>query len=121
MTRPTAVELLSTARRTLFRELLPALPESLNYEARMIANAMAIAIREMEQCPESKTKPSATRLLHLLPESSPESTPENRMICQLLRQGAFDKTSPKQRELLDVLYQDTQRKLAISNPKLLRE
>lgn len=121
MTRPTASELLGTARRTLLRELLPALPQSLNYEARMIANAMAIAIREAEQPHESQLGLSEVRIKGLLPESLTEAIPAQRQLCRALRKGTFDKNNSRQRDMLSMLYQDTRRKLAVSNPKALRE
>ncbi|UPY39101.1 DUF6285 domain-containing protein [Sediminicoccus sp. KRV36] len=43
--QPDAADLLATAREALLGKLLPALPAHLHYEARMIANAMAIAAR----------------------------------------------------------------------------
>ena len=43
--QPDARDLLATARAALLEKLLPALPAPLHYEARMIANAMAIAAR----------------------------------------------------------------------------
>lgn len=121
MTRPTASELLGTARGTLLRELLPALPQSLNYEARMIANAMAIAMREAEQPYETQSGLSDAHIKELLPQPLSEAIPVKRQLCQALREGAFDENNSRQRGLLSMLYQDTQRKLAISNPKALRK
>jgi hypothetical protein len=43
--QPDAADLLATARAALLDKLLPALPTHLHYEARMIANAMAISGR----------------------------------------------------------------------------
>ena len=43
--QPDAADLLATARAALLDNLLPALPAHLHYEARMVANAMAIAGR----------------------------------------------------------------------------
>lgn len=45
--RPYGNELLEVARRTLLDELLPLLPPEKTYEALMVANAMAIAAREL--------------------------------------------------------------------------
>ncbi len=41
-------EILATARQTLLKELLPLLPPERKYDILMIANAMAIAARELE-------------------------------------------------------------------------
>lgn len=44
--RPDGPALLRTAREVLLRDLLPLLPKAQQFQARMIANAMAIAQRE---------------------------------------------------------------------------
>src|SRR5262249_14487483 len=44
---PAGTILLAEARRTLLEDLLPALPADRHYEARMAANAIAIAGREL--------------------------------------------------------------------------
>src|SRR3546814_11673443 len=46
---PRGSDLLGVARRTLLDELLPPLPPEKTYEARMVARAMAIAARELDQ------------------------------------------------------------------------
>lgn len=46
--KPTGTDLLTISRRTLLDELLPLLPESAHYSARMVANAMAIAQRQLD-------------------------------------------------------------------------
>jgi len=45
--KPGAAELLANARDVLLQELLPNLPEPMRFQARMIANAMGIAEREL--------------------------------------------------------------------------
>ncbi len=45
--RPDALELLEVARETLLQRVLPELEGDARYQALMIANAMAIAIREL--------------------------------------------------------------------------
>lgn len=46
--RPDGANLLAIARETFIEQVLPALPERLRYTGLMIANAMAIARREIE-------------------------------------------------------------------------
>lgn len=48
---PDAADLLATAREALLGKLLPALPPALHYEARMAANAIAIASRAIGVAP----------------------------------------------------------------------
>ncbi|MBT8766711.1 DUF6285 domain-containing protein [Metapseudomonas boanensis] len=92
---PDATDLLVTAREALLRRLLPSLPEALHYEARMIANAMAIAARECH----------ATTAVDLARE---------RELSSGIRRGLRDDASTR-RELLAI----TLRKLEVSNPRLL--
>jgi len=49
--RPDGAELLTVARATLLEDLLPELPPARRYDALMIANAMAMAQRELEARP----------------------------------------------------------------------
>lgn len=44
--KPDAADLLATAREVVLNELLPALPPEKAFAARMVANAIAIALRE---------------------------------------------------------------------------
>lgn len=46
--KPDGADLLATAREVVLNELLPALPPEKAFAARMVANAMAIAAREMK-------------------------------------------------------------------------
>src|SRR5574337_1195798 len=75
MNQPDARDLLATARELLLKQLLPALPASLHYEARMIASAMAIAAREMAQataCAQAEAQALARVLdIHGRAEPSP--------------------------------------------------
>jgi len=93
--QPDAVELLRTAREVLLGQLLPALPESLHYQARMIANAMAIAAREQDA-------PARPNL------------PREHELARAIRHGAHDDGSARQ-ELLAIV----RGKLKTSNPRLL--
>ena len=66
---PNAQELLAIARDTFTAEILPALPETLRYTGLMIANAMAIAQREIE-AGEAPARAELERLRKLLSECS---------------------------------------------------
>ena len=46
--RPDGAELLAVARATLLENILPELPQARHYDALMIANAMAMARRDLE-------------------------------------------------------------------------
>lgn len=94
---PDAHDLLLTARESLLQRLLPALPAELHYEARMLANALAIAIRE--QAPATLADPA--RAL-------------TREAAQAIRRGEYDDGA-----LFPALLEHTRAKLRVSNPRLL--
>jgi hypothetical protein len=123
--RPNAQELLAIARDTFTAEILPALPERLRYCGLMIANAMAIARREIETgaapaCAEFE------RLCLLSSEASRVLGGEalaaavadyNRRLANEIRAGRFDRE--ERAVLLEHLRKTTEEKLAVSNPKAL--
>jgi hypothetical protein len=49
--KPDAADLLATAREVLLTELLPALPPEKAFAARMVASAMALAMRRTSSSP----------------------------------------------------------------------
>ena len=63
--RPTGEELLIIARKVLREELLPLLPEERRYDALMVANAMAIAARQIAfgDAPERQERQELADLL----------------------------------------------------------
>lgn len=93
---PEACDLLLTARATLLDRLLPALPEDLHYDARMIANTLAIASRE-------STQHAAVNLQ------------AERCLAAAIRAGEHDRGTA-----WEALLTLTRNKLAVSNPRLLQ-
>ncbi len=124
--RPDATELLDIARRTLLDELLPRLPEELRYNAMMIANAMAIAVRE-HGAGDTPAQAELARLCELLGEQpEPLASAQlhaalagyNRRLAAEIRTGRFD--DKERGALLDHLDKTAAHKLAIANPKALK-
>jgi aminoglycoside phosphotransferase (APT) family kinase protein len=93
--QPDGSILLAEARRLAIEELLPLLPEERRFEARMIANAMAIAGREL-----ALFRPLAPALKNLAAK---------------IRAGGHDDDAG----LRDRLAADVLARLAVSNPKAL--
>ena len=123
--RPHAAELLKAARAALAADLLPALPEALRYTGLMVANAIAIAEREL-MAGDAAARAECERLRRLLPEcSSPVAsealsavlTRYNRRLADDIRAGRFD--GEHRGALLEHLRLTTGEKLAVSNPKAL--
>jgi hypothetical protein len=125
--RPHATELLKAAREAYTAGILPALPEALRYTALMVANAMAIAAREIA-AGDAAARAECERLRALLPERSEGLAGEklqraleeyNQRLVHEIRAGRFD--GKERGVLLEHLRRTTQEKLAVSNPKALQE
>jgi hypothetical protein len=123
--RPDARNLLETARSAFIAEILPGLAGGSRYTALMIANAMAIAEREIA-AGDAPLKAEGERLRALLPELAAtasgaalhvELTGYNRRLIEAIHAGRFD--GEGRAALLAHLRRTTEAKLAVSNPKLL--
>jgi DNA-binding transcriptional ArsR family regulator len=124
--QPQAVELLKAAREAVSAEILPALPEALRYTGLMVANAIAIAEREIV-AGDGAERAECERLRSLFSERpEPIATDAllevvaryNRRLAAEIRTGRFD--GEERRALLEHLRRTTEEKLAISNPKALQ-
>ena len=125
--RPDATELLEIARRTLLYEILPRLPEDLRYSALMIANAIAIAARE-HAAGAAAAEAEFARLRSLFSERPQPLTGAplyaalagyNRHLATEIRAGRVDEK--ERAALLEHLEQTTANKLAVANPKVLKD
>ncbi len=110
---PRAPALLDAVARLLRDVLLPQLPvgSSAAFQARVAANAVDLAAREMRQGPAAEAQ-SAERLAALLQHSgAPETL--HAELALAIRSGAIDDQSPALREHL---WASTLDKLAIDQP-----
>ncbi len=115
--RPVADDLLALARDTVLQDLLPQLPPSAHYSARMVANAIAIARRE-SGVSTAQAEAVAT-LAALAGSDGPVEAWPHRLVMRI-RAGAFDHAPASRRELLDALMAWTRGRVAIANPRILR-
>jgi uncharacterized protein DUF6285 len=127
MTRdvPDGAELLTTARRALVDQLLPAIAHEHRYAALMIANAMAIGARELRQGAHAIRR-EIERLRPFTTQTMPPSDPVDadvhalrRGVAAAIREGRFDDeahASALHAALLGIAVD----RLAISNPKVIR-
>ncbi|NGM87311.1 hypothetical protein G5B35_08310 [Parapusillimonas sp. SGNA-6] len=116
--RPTGEELLATARCTLLDELLPLLPADKSYEALMIANAMAIAARELTRCHDD-VAPADEPIARFFRETGldRDNDADEQALARLIRCRAIDARHASR--LFELLLTLTRDKLALSNPKYL--
>lgn len=126
--QPTGAQLLHTARQLLRDELLPALPPPHRHAALMIANAMAIAARQLQQgdAAEREELLALQQLLSLPPCAAADDpsalrgqlVAANRLLSVQVREGQADDGEMRARVLAH-LRSTTRRKVEESNPKVL--
>lgn len=110
-------DLLEVARATLREQVMPGLDADGRYTAAMVANALAIATRELDQGGRARVEEQVllAEFLH-----QPAATlPELRCrLCRELRDGAALANRPD--ELRTLLRKVVHARLAISNPDYAR-
>jgi hypothetical protein len=99
--KPDAADLLATAREVVLNELLPALPPEKAFAARMVANAIAIALREARA--DVVSLPSA----------------DLAALAQEIRGGAHDPGTPTHEATRDFLRAYARLRASVSAPKAL--
>lgn len=105
---PDAADLLATARDSLLQKLLPALPPHLHYEARMAANALAIASRAMV----AEAAPVEARLAALAGDAA--------SFAARIRAGDFAPDTPGHAEAAALLREMARLRCSVSAPRALR-
>lgn len=117
--RPTGAELLAEARRTLLEEVLDHLPADRRYDGLMIANAMAIAARELQAGGAPVSERLATlRQLYGTGGGAGLADLERRLAAEI-RAGAYDPAGDRREAVRRYLRRAVLARLAISNPKAL--
>ncbi|RKI45160.1 hypothetical protein D7Y27_11215 [Corallococcus sp. AB004] len=111
--QPDGAALLAIAREVLLRELLPGLPEDKVYAARMIANAMGIAERQLRAGDEPQQEERGALVLLLQREGGLAEL--NHELAARIRQGGFDGN----REAWSLLWDSTLQRVRESAPKAL--
>lgn len=124
---PDGVQLLTLARAALLETLLPSLPKDKQFEARLVANAMAIAARELE-AGRGPMDGDVDALAALFDERDGDimakSETREEALERLSWRAAAEIRSGRrdgQRVLYDVLLRSVTWRLAESNPRALPE
>lgn len=116
--QPETGDLLAEARKVLLESLAPDLTGKCKYEALMVANAMGIAIRELEQRqqgePEKTDQALRTYLeSHSLYDANGEA---ESTLASAIRERRLDGADPALRSVLRTL---TSARLRVNNPGFL--
>ena len=105
-------ELLRLARETLQQEIAPAVPPALRYTAAMVANALAIAQRELLDHSTADLDIADAR--ELLPEFHDDGE-----LIAAIRGGALDEPSPWRTAARAYAAALVRRRLVVTNPARL--
>jgi hypothetical protein len=94
LNRPDARDLITLARETIATELAPTLQGEQRYQALMVANALAIALRELEHAEDVRAPAGERRRLQELYGDSVDAgedlTRLNQRLAQDIRRGDLD-------------------------------
>ncbi|MCY1046164.1 DUF6285 domain-containing protein [Corallococcus sp. bb12-1] len=110
---PEGAALLAIAREVLRKELLPLLPGDKVYAALMVANAMGIAERQLQQGEGPQREEQQALAALLKTEGALESL--NREFATRIRRGEFDEDDEARR----LLWESTVQRVRESAPKAL--
>ncbi len=113
--KPDAADLLATAREVVLKELLPALPEHQKLAARMVAAAMALAIREAAVA-DGAVDELRRRAAGLL--GAPEDVALQEFAAAI-RSGRFDPGRAEHGAALSLLRDMARLRAEVSAPKVL--
>ncbi|MCB2100545.1 MAG: hypothetical protein KDE22_06730 [Rhodobacterales bacterium] len=126
---PTGADLLDVARRQMLDVLVPALPAEHRYAALMVANAMAIAGREMRNGAAGQEEElwALSALYGEVPEAEPGDPQAmaqaleaiHRQVCADIRAGRMDPHRPEHDALRATLEELAQDRVAETNPRYL--
>ena len=105
-------DLLQVTRGVLRGELLPALPPERRFQGAMVANALAIAARELRLGGAGRDAERAD-LAALLGSGAPLDELRSR-VCREIRDGTWD--GQQARDLIPIMRTAVRNRLAISNP-----
>lgn len=117
--QPDTRDLLTEARQVLLDSLVPQLEGEQKYEALMIANAMGMAIRELDQRRQGEAETIDRSLSQFLAGQHLAGDPSQgeQTLARALRERQVDGADP---ELRTVLKSMTEARLRINNPGFLK-
>ncbi|WP_339751390.1 DUF6285 domain-containing protein [uncultured Marinobacter sp.] len=117
--QPETRDLLTEARQVLLDSVAPELTGERKYQALMVANAMGMAIRELEQREQGQSEQTDQTVQAFLAEQSLEASAgeAETALARAIRERHLDGADPALRSVLRTL---TEGRLRINNPGYLK-
>lgn len=116
---PEGPALLATARDVVLKDLLPHLPEAQKFAARMVANALAIAMREAQQ-DASWVQDAGRAIAQAMGHEADAPPPEAmRRFAADIRAGVCDPGTPGHDAAARLLREMARRRCEVSAPRAL--
>lgn len=117
--QPETGDLLTEARQVLLDSVAPELTGERKYQALMVANAMGMAIRELEQREQGRPEQTDQTVRAFLAERALEATAGDfeTALARAIEGRCLDGTDPALRSVLRSL---TEARLQINNPGYLK-
>lgn len=116
---PDTRDLIATARETLKAEILPQLSGRAKYSAAMIANALGIALRDLDTDMAAEAAAERDALRRLLGSDEADLAALNAAFAAAIRAGRFDPGSEGHEAARAALVSQTRARLASVAPKAL--
>ena len=111
--RPTAAELLEAVAAFLREQVMPATSGRVAFHARVAANALDIAQREIAQAPAAQQRERAALAALLGADPDSDLAQLNALLCERIASGALGIDTPG---LAECLWHITLDKLAVDQP-----
>ncbi|HET7525711.1 MAG TPA: DUF6285 domain-containing protein [Burkholderiaceae bacterium] len=111
--RPTPAELVEAVAAFLREQVMPATTATLAFHARVAANALDIARREIALAPAAQQREHAALVALLGSDPGSDVAQLNQLLCERIASGAIGLETPG---LADCLWQITLDKLAVDQP-----
>lgn len=116
---PDTRDLIATAREALKADILPRLEGDAVYAGAMVANALGIALRDLEDAAEAGAEAERDALRRLLGDAAGDLSELNAAFAAAIRAGRFDPGTEAHADARRILWSQSLDRLSRVDPKRL--
>ncbi len=114
---PDTRDLIATAREALKADILPRLEGDAVYAGAMVANALGIALRDLEDAAEAGAEAERDALRRLLGDAAGDLSELNAAFAAAIRAGRFDPGTEAHADARRILWSQSSRQAVPSGPE----